>query len=101
MKKGQTNQHPFINFTLEEEKKLTPERVFSVRLNNEEAWQLNQIKKLLNIKADSKALKFAAWIGLNVLHGTFGARLLQYMFNPNREKLTDYENFDVAQNIQK
>jgi len=93
LKKGQTNQHPFTPMTLEEDKIFTPEKVFSVRLNQEEALWLNEIKKDLNIKADGKALKLCAIIGKNVLLNTFGKQNLRYLFKKGREKLTDFENY--------
>ena len=93
MKKKQTNQHPFVPMTLEEDKVFTQEKIFSIRLNKEESFWLEQIKEDLNIKSDGKALKMAAFIGKNVLHGLLGRKILRYLFNPNREKLTDYKNF--------
>ena len=64
--------------------------VFTVRMNFEERAMLEEIKEDLNINSDSKALKSAAVIGRNVLHGTFGKKLLRYLFINERQKLTDF-----------
>jgi len=93
MKRKQKNPQPFVPFTLEEEKQLTPKKVFSVRMNEQEVLWLEEIKEDLNIKSDSRALKFSAWAGKNVLQRTFSRKILKYLFNPNREKLTDYKNY--------
>ena len=66
---------------------------FTVRLNTKERELLNTIRKDLDIKSDSKALKEAAWIGLNVLHQTFGPKLCRYLFKKDRSRLSDFENF--------
>jgi hypothetical protein len=83
-------QHPFNRTTLGEKPKLD---TFTVRLNEDERKLLNQAKKDLDIKADSTALKELGWIGLNVLHRTFGKKNLRYLFKKDRQRLSDFENF--------
>lgn len=83
---------PFINYTLEEEKKKTKD-IFTVRVNLEERAMLEEIKEDLNIKSDSKALKISALIGKNVLQGTFSRPILRYLFKKERQKLEDFKNF--------
>ena len=86
------NNKLFTNYTLEEDKN-KDDVVFSVRCNKEEVAWLEEIKELMNIKANSKALKTAAFIGLNVLQRTFGKKLIRYLFKKEREKLSDYKTF--------
>ena len=79
----------FTRYKLDEEKALEEDLVFSVRLNKEEQAWLEEIKKDLNIKANSKALKVAAFIGKNVLQSIFGRKFLRYLFKKERIKLDD------------
>ena len=82
-------KEPFVNYTLGEKEKDT----FTVRVNAEERKMIEEIKETLNVSSDGKALKMAARIGLNVLHGTFGKDFLKYLFKKDRSKLEDYKNF--------
>jgi hypothetical protein len=82
-------KEPFVNYTLGEKDK----NVFTVRVNDEEKKLIEELKEMLNIKSDSKALKMGAQIGLNVLHHTFGKEFLMYLFKKERSKLEDYKNF--------
>ena len=66
---------------------------FTVRLNQQERAMLEEIKEDLNINSDSKALKFAAWIGKNVLHTVFSRKILRFLFDKDRNKLSDFKNF--------
>lgn len=81
---------PFVRQTLGEKSK---EDTFTVRVNDEERKMLEEIKEVLNIKSDGKALKIAARVGYNVLHTTFGRELLLYLFKKERLKLEDFKNF--------
>jgi len=58
---------PFVPYTLEEERDNSKSVVIPVRINAEERKMLNEIKLLLNINSDSKALKVSARAGLDVL----------------------------------
>lgn len=84
-------KQPFRDYDLEHEK-ANPD-IFSIRLNKEERKMLEVIKKDFNIKSDGKALKVAARVGHNVIHGMLGAKLMRYLFKKDREKLEDYQNF--------
>jgi hypothetical protein len=80
-------KEPFVKYSLEESTK----DVFSVRLNKEERLWLNEVKEDLNIEQDSKALKFCALIGRNVLQNTFSRPVLKYLFKKDRIKLEDFK----------
>jgi hypothetical protein len=79
---------PFVRYH-EEKKKDT----FTVTVNVEERKNLEEIKEVLNIKSDSRALKIAAWIGQKALLSTFGTPILTYLFKKDRQKLEDFKNF--------
>ncbi len=83
---------PFVNYTLEEEKK-PKQDIVAVRLNKEERAELEEFKEDLNINSDSKALKLGLKIGKNVLQATFTRPLLAYLFKKDRVKLEDFKNF--------
>ena len=83
--------HPFYRTTLGDKPKMD---TFTVRLNESERVMLDHAKKDLDIKADSTALKFLAKKGLNVLHRTFGTKEIRYLFKKDRQRLSDFENFD-------
>jgi len=85
---------PFTPYRLEEEKKQDKSIVLPVRINKKlEQPMINEIKKLLNIKSDGKALKVSARVGLNVLQATLGSDILGYLCKDSRDRLSDYENF--------
>lgn len=54
--------------------------VFSISINSKERVWLDELKDLLGIKEDGKALKRAALLGLNVLHNLFGKQFLHSLF---------------------
>lgn len=83
------DKEPFTKYNLGEDSGTT----FTVRLNIKERQWLNELKKTLDIKSDSKALKLGAYVGLNVLHNTLGKDLLRYLFKKERSRLSDFENF--------
>ena len=68
-------------------------RPISVRLNETERKWLEEIKEDLNIKSDSKALKYSALIGKNVLQSLLSRKILQYLFKNDRQKLDDFKNY--------
>jgi|TARA_R110002020_G_scaffold226568_6_gene436964 hypothetical protein len=83
-------KEPFITYTLEEERKWKPKQdTMTVRLNEQERYDLMKAKKLLNIPSDSKALKFVFKVGLKTLINSFGEETLAYLFNPKRKKLSE------------
>jgi hypothetical protein len=86
---------PFIKYNLDsEEKDEGAGEVFSVRLNKDERAWLNEVKKELHIVQDGRALKVAAFVGMNVLHGTFGADILGYLFKKDRVRPGDVERLE-------
>ena len=92
-------QEPFTRYHLEKKTD-----TFTVRVNKEERQFLEDMKKMLNIKSDSKMVKLLSRVGGNVLISNFGAKMLQYLFNPDRLKLSDFEDIDTImerQNIVK
>ena len=80
---------PFTPYKLENERE-TNSIVITIRVNKEEQTLIKQIKELLNINSDSKALKLSAKIGLNVIQNTFGNKIIKYLCKEKRERLTDY-----------
>jgi hypothetical protein len=81
---------PFITYTLEEERRWKPKQdTVSVRLNDDDRYQLMRAKKILNISSDSKALKFVFKVGLRNLINLFGEEDLTYLFNPSRKRLSE------------
>lgn len=81
---------PFVRYALDDEEQQG--ETFTVRLNSKERELLNKIRVTMDIKSDSKALKECAWLGLNVLHHTFGNKFSKYLFKKDRARLSDYEN---------
>lgn len=67
--------------------------IVSVSLNPKERERLEELKEILNVKADSKALKFGMLIGRNVIQSVFGAKLARFLFKTDREKLEDFKAF--------
>ncbi len=72
---------PFIRYDDSEDYK---PKTFTVRMNQEEEAMINELKVLLNIKSNGKALKIGARVAINVLHGTFGDKVLRYLFKKDR-----------------
>jgi len=83
---------PFTRTKLDEEREEEGETI-TVRLNEEERRLLEEIKEDLNIASDSKALKMSAFIGSNVLQGTFSRPVLRYLFKKERKRLEDIKSF--------
>jgi len=79
---------PFYRKHLEQEDK---SRVITIRVNSEEEALIKQAKLLLDVEADGKAIKICFNIGLNVLHNTFGEKLIKYLSSTKRERKSDYE----------
>ena len=77
---------PFYPKRLEEERAEDKRETVNVSINVEERAWLNELKRQFNTPMDSTALKTAAKVGLNVLHGTFGAELLPWLLSSKRRK---------------
>lgn len=82
---------PFVNYTLEEDKK--KEVVKSVWLNEKDQAELERLKEIFNVKSDSKALKIALKVSLNLIGALFGTTLAKYLFKKDRSKLEDFKDF--------
>ncbi len=76
---------------LEEERALDKSFVITIRVNMREKAMIDRIRALLDIEGDSKALKKAAEIGLNVILSTFGEEMIKYLCSGKRERKSDYE----------
>ena len=66
--------------------------VFTIRLNPQERALVNEAKRLFDVKADGKALKMLAIVGLNVLQQTLSPKVLRYVCAENRERLSQYKS---------
>ena len=67
------------------------EDTFTVRMNPQERAWLQEIKEDLDIKSDGKALKMGAFIGRNVIQGTFTRAFLKYLFKKERSRFSEVE----------
>ena len=86
------DKKPFVSYNLEAERN-EKSIVLPIRVNVEEQLLIKEIKELLNVHSDGKALKISARIGLDVLHRTFSKKTLKYICSEKRERLTDYKVF--------
>ena len=59
--------------------------IMTIRLNDEERAQLEDIKLILDISSDGAALKLAAFKGWGVLQRTFGRDFLKWLSDKNRQ----------------
>lgn len=82
---------PFEPKRLEEERAEDKSWTITIRINDQEKAMIDKIRFVLNIESDTKALKKAAEIGLNVLQTVFGEKMLKYLSDAKRERKTDYE----------
>ena len=64
-------REPFKSYRLDEEKVEDKSEVITVRLNQQERKLLNEVKQILGISEDSKALKKGFFAGHFVLHSQF------------------------------
>lgn len=90
---------PFESYRLEEERARDKSKVFPMRLNQQEQLMAKELMLLFNVKSPVTAIKFAAEVGRNVLHGTFGADLMKRLFAKERVRLEDYEDLDKPENV--
>lgn len=79
---------PFRSYTLDSEKGVQRD-IISISLNPEERAWLEQFKAESRIPHDSKALKFLAELGFNVIHSTLGSKNIKYLASENRTKLIE------------
>ena len=80
---------PFTSYTLDEERDKPKRDVFSVSLNKKERELLDKFKQDTNIPMDSKAMKLAAIMGVNVSNSIFGPQILKYLSSQDRTKVID------------
>jgi len=84
-------KHKFQSYTSEEEREEAKSRVIPVRANDKEQEMIKELRLLLNINSESKALKMGAEIGLNVIQGLFSKKTMKYLCKEKRERLTDWK----------
>jgi hypothetical protein len=58
----------------------------SIRVNAEEQHMIKELRRMLNLDMDGTALKVAAKVGYNVLHGFFGVKMLKYLTDKDRRR---------------
>ena len=66
-------------------------RVITLRINLDEEALIKRAKVLLDVEADTKALKILAKVGLNVILNLFGEETIRYLSSTKRERKSDYE----------
>lgn len=86
---------PFVNYTLDEDKKTTNTKVISIRINLEEMKIIENTKEIFNLKEDSKAIKILMKWGYFVIQGKSIADIFKYLFRGNRSKKYDFEDFNI------
>lgn len=77
---------PFARTRLDEEREQDEGMVISVRLNDEEWAMLKEGMEILDIPADSRALKVLARIGWNVIQNTLGRETATFLFKKERAR---------------
>ncbi|MBI4140394.1 hypothetical protein HY485_01010 [Candidatus Woesearchaeota archaeon] len=70
---------PFVRKHLD-----TTDDIITLRLNDEERAQLNDVKETLQLDADGTALKIALDVAQNVILGTVGKKTMQYLCSQRR-----------------
>lgn len=81
---------PFVNYTLDEDKKDDGGTVFSLRLNAEEYEKLKRAKDWFDTDQNSTAVKILVDVGYNVLQGQFSAGVLGWLFKKDRVRVSDW-----------
>ena len=85
---------PFTRYKLDEEIKEN-DFTFTIRLNPAERLVLEDCKKALDIKSNSKCLKVMGLvIGRNVLFSVFGKKMLKYLSSKERQRYSDFKSID-------
>ena len=87
-------QKPFVRYKLDEEKAKEAGRTFTVWCNKEDDELIEWAKVHLDIESDSKALKYLASIGKNLLESTFGSKKLKYLTRKDRKRYSDFKDID-------
>lgn len=80
---------PFVNYTLDQDKKDKKRETLNVSFNLEEWTKVKQAQDFLNVAQEGTAVKIVFEIGLNVLLTTLGEQNLRYLTNKTRKKLND------------
>lgn len=81
-------KQPFVPYRLEEERANDKSRTLTIRINKEEDLWLTELKDLFDTDQEAAALKLAAKVGLKVLHNTFSADDLKWLFKKDRVRRT-------------
>ena len=66
-------------------------RVITLRINSDEEAMVKDLKNLLDVEAEGKALKIASKVGYFVLLNVFGKEIIKYLSSTKRERKSDYE----------
>ena len=82
-------REPFVSTKLEAEKD-NSRNIFTISLNKEEAELLEHLKRDLDIQSGGKALKQSMVVAVNVLHGSFGCKVLRMLTSKSRVRYSDY-----------
>lgn len=80
---------PFVNYTLDEEKKEQNRRTLNISFNMEEYAKIKKAQEILNLKLEGTAVKMCFEIGLNVLLHSLGEQNLIYLCSKKRTRLDD------------
>jgi hypothetical protein len=67
--------------------------IISVRISKEERETLEELKEILDINSDAKALKFSAFIGRNVVFSIFGRKMATFLFKEDRLRYSGKRKF--------
>jgi len=87
---------PFVNYTLDENRKEEDSKVYTFRLNKEEQANLKECMVLLQQEKVSTALKQLANLGMFVLHERSMAHILQVLAdNLRKNKRIGIEEVEV------
>jgi len=73
-------------------------RVITIRINQDEEGMIRELKSLLDVEADGKALKIASKVGYFVLLNVFGKEIIKYLSSTKRERKSDYEKVKKSEN---
>jgi hypothetical protein len=92
---------PFYRLKTDEEKAKEKGRTFTIWVNEEEEQLIEWAKIHLDIESDSKAIKYMAMIGKNLLVSTFGGKMLKYITRKERKRYSDFKDIskDFEQNL--
>ena len=77
---------PFVNYTLDSEKKEQSHEVISLKLNLVERQAIERLKRIMNYKQDGKVIKAALIVLENVILNTFGEPLFKKLTDENRRR---------------